>query len=164
MWIRGGARIEWFESETNGTTMAAKLIYGDEDRLLPWAQQRSGVVYRRDAYTLGLERDGELRAVVVFDTFSETDCCMHIASDGSRAWMNKDLLLSAFAYPFTQLGLLRVTGLVPADNEQALRFDEHLGFVREGYHPKAGPGGRDLISLGLMKENCRFVAKENSHV
>lgn len=139
--------------------MTARLIYGEEERLLAWASQRSGVTYRRDAYTLGLERDGEIRAAVVFDTFSETDCCMHIASDGTRAWMSKDLLLSAFAYPFTQLRLLRVTGLVPADNEDALRFDEHLGFVREGYHPKAGPGGKDLISMGLLREACRFIPK-----
>ena len=140
--------------------MASKVIYGEEDRLLPWAERRIGVAFRRDAYTIGLERDGEIRACVVFDTFSQTDACMHIASDGTKAWMNKDLLLSAFAYPFNQLGLLRVTGLVRADNEAALAFNEHLGFVREGYHPKAGPGGSDLISMGLLREACRFCAKE----
>lgn len=137
----------------------SNLIYGHEDRLLPWAQERIGVPFRRDAYTLGLEKEGELVAVVVFDGFGETDCSMHIASDGTKAWMNKALLLHAFAYPFDQLGLLRVTGLVPADNQAALAFDENLGFVREGYHPKAGPGGKDLVSLGLLKENCRFVGR-----
>lgn len=137
----------------------SNLIYGHEDRLLPWAQDRIGVTFRRDAYPIGLEKDGELVAVVVFDGFSECDVCMHIASDGTKAWMNKALLLHAFAYPFDQLGLLRVTGLVPADNDAALAFDENLGFVREGYHPKAGPGGKDLVSLGLLKENCRFVGR-----
>lgn len=137
----------------------ADLIYGNEERLLPWAQERVGVTFRRDAYTIGLERNGELVATVVFDSFSETDACMHIASDGTRAWMNKSLLLAAFAYPFTQLGLLRLTGLVPATNTDALAFDENIGFVREGYHPKAGPGGVDLISMGLMRESCRFIAK-----
>lgn len=139
--------------------MTAKLIYGEDDRLLPWAQERIGVTFRDDAKTIGLERDGQVVAVVVFDNFSETDAYMHIASDGTRAWMSKSLLLAAFAYPFTQLGLLRVTGLVPADNADALRFDEHIGFEREGYHPKAGPGGRDLISLGLLREKCRFIPK-----
>jgi RimJ/RimL family protein N-acetyltransferase len=139
--------------------MSAKLIYGNEEKLLPWAQERIGVTFRRDAYTIGLERNGALVAVVVFDSFSECDACMHIASDGTTAWMNKALLLHAFAYPFTKLGLLRVTGLVPADNQAALAFDENLGFVREGYHPKAGPGGKDLVSLGLLKENCRFVGR-----
>jgi RimJ/RimL family protein N-acetyltransferase len=136
------------------------LIYGQEDRLLPWAQERIGVSFRRDAYTLGLERDGQLVAVVVFDSFGETDCAIHISSDGSRAWMSKELLISAFSYPFVQLGLLRVTGFVPASNEAALRFDEHIGFVREGYHPKAGPKGSDLISLGLLRKDCRFIPKE----
>ena len=118
------------------------------------------MTFRTDARTLGLERDGVLLAVVVFDNFGETDVCMHIASDGSKAWMSKSLLLGAFAYPFLQLGLLRVTGLVPADNEAALAFDENLGFVREGYHPKAGPAGCDLISLGLLRSHCRFIPKD----
>lgn len=117
--------------------------------------------FRRDAYTIGLEREGALVAVVVFDSFGETDCSMHIASDGSKAWMNKALLVGAFAYPFKQLGLLRVTGLVPADNQAALEFDENLGFVREGYHPKAGPGGKDLVSLGLLRANCRLIPAEH---
>lgn len=136
------------------------VIYGQETRLLPWAQERIGVKFRRDAYTIGLERDGEVRAVVVFDNFSECDVQMHIASDGTRAWMNKALLVRSFCYPFSQLGLLRVTGLVPANNKDALAFDENLGFVREGYHPQAGPGGVDLISLGLLKSRCRFIGRD----
>ena len=141
-----------------------RLIYGEEDRLLPWAEERIGTKFRKDAYTLGLEKRGALVAVVVYDNFSDTDCCMHIASDGSRAWMNKELLVSAFAYPFIQLGYQRVTGLVPAENEIAIRFDEHLGFVKEGYHPLAGKNGGDLVSLGLLKKNCRFIPRETENV
>lgn len=141
--------------------MTAKLIYGCEDRLLPWAGARVGVAFRADAYTIGLERNGQLAAVVVFDTFSEADCCMHIASDGTRAWMNKSLLVAAFAYPFVQLGLRRVTGMVPASNAEALAFDEHIGFVREGYHPHALPDD-DLVSLGLLRERCRFIPKRTT--
>lgn len=140
--------------------MTTRLIYGDEGRLLPWAAGRVGLIkFRRDAYTIGLERDGGLVAVVVYDNFSDTDVNMHIASDGSRSWMNKELLVSAFAYPFIQLRLNRVTGMVPARNSAALAFDEHLGFVREGYHPKAAHGD-DIVSLGMLRENCRFIPKE----
>mgnify|MGYP006270088305 CR=1 FL=1 len=140
--------------------MATRLIYGEEDRLLPWAQERVGVTFRRDAYTIGLEKDEDLVAVVVYDTFSAAECCMHIASDGTKGWMNKSLLLAAFAYPFKQLGFRRVTGLVPAKNKEALAFDEHLGFVREGYHPHACPDD-DLISLGMLREHCRFIDRGN---
>lgn len=136
--------------------MTAKLIYGEEDRLIPWALSRIGIpAFRRDAYSIGLERNGELVAVVVYDSFSECDVNMHIASDGTSRWMNKALLLAAFAYPFGQLGLRRVTGMVPAKNEAALKFDENLGFVREGYHRNALPDD-DLVSLAMFRENCRF--------
>lgn len=142
--------------------MATRLVYGEERRLLPWAQERIGFKFRRDAYTIGQERDGELVAVVVFDNFSDADCNMHIASDGSRAWLSKGLLMAAFAYPFIQLGLRRVTGMVPSRNEAALSFDEHIGFVREGYHPHALPDD-DVVSLGMLRENCRFIQKEFRH-
>lgn len=136
------------------------LIYGQEERLLAWALERVGLeAFRPDAKTIGLEREGELVAVVVFDNFSTCDANMHIASDGTRRWMNKSLLLAAFTYPFVQIGLKRLTGLVPANNEDALKFDENIGFEREGYHPDADISG-DLISLGLLRKNCRFIPME----
>ena len=140
--------------------MSTRLVYGEEKRLLPWALERIGLSeFRRDAYTIGLERDDELVAVVVYDAFSSCDCNMHIASDGTGRWMNKALLLAAFAYPFGQLGLRRVTGLVPAKNVKALEFDENLGFVREGLHRHALRDD-DLISLGMLREDCRFFREE----
>lgn len=140
--------------------MAPTLIYGNESALLPWAQERLCVQFRRDAYSIGLEKDGQIVAVVVFDNFSDVDCNIHIASDGTKAWMSKGLLVTTFAYVFLQLGLARVTGLVDAGNADALSFDEHIGFVREGYHPKAGSNGGDMISLGMLRENCRWIPKD----
>lgn len=141
--------------------MAYRLIYGDEERLLPWAAERIAILgFRRDAYSIGLERDGELVAVVVFDSFSECDCNMHLASDGTGKWMNRAILAAAFAYPFIQLRLNRVTGLVPSKNAQALKLNEHLGFEREGLCRKAMPDD-DIVVMGLLRENCKWVPKEN---
>lgn len=140
--------------------MSARVIYGEEARLLPWAEKRIGIGhFRTDAKSMGLERDGELVAVVVFDGFSSCDCNMHIASDGTKRWLNKELLLSSFAYPFTQLGLRRVTGLVPAKNDAALAFDQNLGFEFEG-RCRHALADDDIIILGMLRENCRFIAHE----
>lgn len=136
------------------------LIIGQEDRLIPWALARLSVsVFRPDARAIGLEKEGVLVAVVIYDNFSDCDCNMHVASDGSRRWMNKTFLIQAFVYPFVQLDLKRMTGLVLATNQDALNFDENIGFVREGYHPEADKNG-DLISLGLLRRNCRFIPEE----
>lgn len=137
--------------------MVMQIVYGEESRLLPWAAERIGVRrFRTDAYSIGQERDGELCAVVVFDNFTEHDCMMHVASDGSRRWLTRDLLVSAFAYPFIQLGLRRVTSPIASRNKDSLAFNQHLGFKQEGRHPFAA-GDDDVITLGLLREQCRFV-------
>ena len=67
-----------------------RLICGEEHRLVPWARERIGVSgFDDDARTIGLERDGHLVAVVVYDSFHATDVQMHIASDGTRRWMTR---------------------------------------------------------------------------
>lgn len=138
-----------------------RLVYDEQERCLEWAAQRIGLgCFRADARAIGLERDGQLSAVTVFDTFSPKDCSMHIASDGSRRWLNRAYLTACFAFPFLQCGLRRVTGMVPASNTDALRFDEHLGFRREGYHRCAAADGGDMISLGMLKEFCRYIPQE----
>lgn len=137
-----------------------KLIYDQQKRLLEWAVEHIGIdAFRPDAKAIGLVREDEITAVTVFDNFSKCDCNIHIASDGTRCWMNKSFLLASFAFPFLQLRLRRVTGLVREDNVDALDFDQKLGFVIEGRHPDAEPNGA-LISLGLLRRNCRFIPLE----
>jgi len=141
--------------------MASLVKYDEQERMLDWAcEQTGGGSFHADARAIGLERDGQLCAVVVYDNFSEVDCSMHIASDGTKRWMNRALLSAAFLYPFRQLKFRRVTGLVPAKNTAALRFDEHLGFEREGLCRNALPDD-DLVVLGLLRENCRFIPEED---
>ena len=71
--------------------------------------------------------------------------------------MTKDFLFRSFAYPFIQLDCHRVTGLVRADNMEARRFDEHLGFKQEGVIRKGAADGTDMILYGMLKEECRFL-------
>lgn len=145
--------------------MGAKVIYGQDERLVPWALKKIGIVaFRPDACAIGLERDGELVAVTVFDNFSDVDCHIHIASDGTRRWINRELLARTFWYPFVQLKLKRLTGMVEEDNAAALAFDLHLGFEREGYHPRAGTNGKAMISLGLLRDRCIYIPPEHRHL
>jgi RimJ/RimL family protein N-acetyltransferase len=136
-----------------------KLIYGHDAALIPWIEQRLGHKLREDAKAIGVMRDGRLVAVIAYDTFSLCDCNMHVASDDSGRWLDRSVLLHAFAYPFIQLRLRRVTALVPASNHKALKLDRHLGFVDEGYHPRSMPND-DTVTLGMLREHCRWIPKE----
>jgi RimJ/RimL family protein N-acetyltransferase len=71
--------------------------------------------------------------------------------------MTKDYLFRCFAYPFLQLNCRRITGLVRADNFVAQKFDEHLGFRREGLLREACDDGTDMILYGMLKNECRFI-------
>lgn len=150
------------------------VVYGDDQRYIEWAAERIGAAFRADAKAIGLcrtddtgepggERDSQGRRIiasVVFDGFSDTDCNIHVASDGSRLWLNREYLTRCFSFPFIQCGFRRVTGLVPADNTDALRFDLHLGFRLEGRCREAMPDGSDVLVLGLLRRDCRYIPKE----
>ncbi len=131
------------------------IVY-DDDSMIPWAIERIGFKPRDDVRAIGWRENEVLRAVTLYDGFSECDCNIHIASDGKPHWLNRGFLVAAFMHPFVQWKLRRVTGLVPAKNTRALRFDLHLGFVREGYLRHALPDD-DLVLLGMLRENCRFI-------
>ena len=134
----------------------SELIYDQKERLIEWASDVIGCKFRPDAQAIGLICNDNLIAVTVFDGFSECDCNMHIASNGTGRWLNRKFLIASFAYPFVQLGLRRVTGLVPASNFRALQFDYHLGFKTEGRCRNALPDD-DIIILGMLREECPFI-------
>jgi len=137
----------------------ATITYENPERLIAWAADRIGFEPRQDVKAIGWTDGDTLKAVTLYDGFSECDCNIHIASDGSRQWLTRGYLRASFWHPFIQWKLRRVTGLVPSKNQDALRFDLHLGFEREGYIRHALPDD-DIIVLGMLRENCRFIPAE----
>lgn len=132
-------------------------IYGQNDRVIPWVGQRIDEDDFGQAEAIGLEQDGELIAGVVFNWYTGPSISMHVAAEPGRRWMTRDYLYRVFAYPFLQVGCRRVTGLVREDNLDAQRFDEHLGFKREGLIRQGASDGSNLILYGMLKEECRWL-------
>lgn len=138
-----------------------RLLLNEPDRLVPWAEEVIGCRFFSDARAIGWGDDDTVRAVAVYDRWSETDCSVHLASDRSRRWMTREFLAAGFYYPFVTCGLRRMTGLVAADNEEALRLDMHMGWRPEGRLRHACPDGGDLILLGMLRSECRFILREH---
>lgn len=137
-----------------------QCVTDNRPALLAWAAERIGLdSFKPDARAIGFQRRGELVAVVVYDAFTPCDCNMHVASDGSGRWLTRTALIEAFHYPFVQLGLRRVTALIPAKKTAAIRFNEHLGFKLEGFCPEAMPDD-DLQVRGMLRRECRFIPQE----
>lgn len=133
-------------------------IYGQDDIIIPWVGERVNEdEFAPGAVSIGLEEDGNIIAGVVFDMYTGPSITMHVAAVPGKRWMTRDYLFRCFAYPFIQLQCNRVTGLVRADNVVAQKFDEHLGFVREGVIRKGAEDGTDFILYGMLKEECRWL-------
>ena len=134
-----------------------RIIYDEQARLLDWAAAHyADAAVDGDTYAIGLEQSGEIVGVVLYNNFLEVACNMHVVSDGKRRWLTRDFLVHAFAYPFIQLGLNRVTAMVPASNTDALTLDLKLGFQLEGRMTEAMPGD-DVVILGMLRRHCKWI-------
>jgi len=133
------------------------VIVTDADIVGPWVADRNGHDYLSGSCTaLGWARHGVLVAGVLFNEYNGRSVQMHVASDGSRHWMTREFLRACFWYPFEQLGVRKIIGLVDSTNHDAQRFDEHLGFVRECVIKDAGKV-EDLIVYSMTRQQCRFL-------
>lgn len=130
------------------------------DKLLigPWVCERTGGSFDQNgSAAIGwIEEDGTLTAGVLYDQYNGRSICMHVASDGSREWLTREFLAYAFAYPFLQLKVKKILGLVDSTNENALCFDEALGFKVECVVEDAGKTG-SLVILSMSKDGCKWL-------
>lgn len=139
--------------------MAKQVIFAQE-RVGPWTCERTGGTFESDSTAIGLEEDGELVAGVVFDNYNSRSICMHIAAIPGARWMTREYLWVCFAYPFNQLKVNKILGLVDSTNHAARKFDEHLGFMLECNIKDAGRDG-DLLIYSMTRQQCRFLGVKN---
>jgi len=133
------------------------VIVFDKDRIGPWVCERTGGHFEPSCSSaIGLEQEGELVAGVLYDQFNGRSVCMHVASDGTRSWMSREYLAMAFDYPFHQLGVKKIIGLVDSTNADALAFDKALGFEVECEIEDAGKTG-SLVILTMSRDRCRWL-------
>lgn len=134
--------------------MLSKTLCFDSERVGKWVCERTGGSYA-EGTAIGLEQDGKLIAGVLYDHYNGQSIAMHVAAEGKR-WMTREYLWVCFHYPFEQLKVKKIIGLVDSTNLDAQRFDEHLGFEKEAVITHAGAVG-DLIIYGMTKDKCRFL-------
>jgi RimJ/RimL family protein N-acetyltransferase len=60
------------------------------------------------------------------------------------------------AFPFAQCGVRRISAEIDTFNTRAIEQAQKLGFKIEGTKRQMGPGGRDVVLLGLLADECPF--------
>jgi RimJ/RimL family protein N-acetyltransferase len=132
-------------------------IVSDPARVFAFCKERMPVSLVAGMKGLGLERDGELVAGVLYEGYNHHNIWMHVAAEPGKKWLNREFLRYCFHYPFVELGCNRVSGYVEAHNADARRFDEHLGFQQEAVLQGAASDGGDVILYVMRRDDCRYL-------
>lgn len=135
-----------------------RVVWDESIRVGDWVCNKLQCAFDSKTCTaIGLERDGELIGGVVFDHYNVQSIAMHVASSEEN-WLTRDFLRAVFGYPFGQLGVKKIIGLVDSNNHQARKFDENIGFQLEAVIKDAGRTG-DLLIYSMTLQQCRFLGE-----
>lgn len=106
---------------------------------------------------LTLKKHGQVVAAALYDGFTGGNVFIQVAGSPGTPWLTRAALRWAFGYPFSQLGVERVSAWVEADNERAIKFNEHVGFTLEHTLPRAGRKGQAVHLYRMFREDCRYA-------
>ena len=133
------------------------IVAWQHARVGAWIQSHGGGFYRPGSKCIGLEKNGELVAGVLYDYHNGASVYAHIAVTGR---LDRHYLHVIFDYPFRQLGAKVLIGLVAESNKKSRKFVEHLGFTLTATIPEGHPEGALLIYT-MRKKDCRWLRSEN---
>jgi len=125
------------------------LIVVDE-RVARFVGARCGTIIYPPFTCMGIERNGEIVAGVVFNCFTGNDVAVTVA--GSR--FTREFIASVGTYVFGKLGCLRMS--ITTEQPKVIEIAKRLGAQTEGRKRNHFGSGRDGIVLGLLKEEWKF--------
>jgi RimJ/RimL family protein N-acetyltransferase len=132
--------------------MAGHIVAGHD--VGRWVYARIGGIYHPEASaSIGLERDGEIVAGVVYYNWNGASA---MASIAASAPLSREFLGAIFRYPFDVGGLAQIVVTITGNNLRSLRLADRMGFTEQARLPDAHPAG-DLVFMVLRRENCRFL-------
>jgi len=124
-----------------------------------WVKKRARPIMCEDSQGLiAYDEEGVIQAIAVFDSFTVDACSVHFAIDNPFV-IRHGFLHEIARHLFIDCGRERIFGLVPSNNEKALKLDKHIGMVPVARIPDAMSSGVDYVVLRMNKEECRWLPK-----
>jgi hypothetical protein len=108
----------------------------------------------------------QLMGGVLFSDWMGGSVQVHVAGF-QPCWADKGLLYLTFNYPFTQLGVKKLIGLVPEWNYRARNLNLHLGFkieykVDDVFNHQQLDNGMYIMSM--RREDCKWLNMKQPYI
>ncbi len=140
-----------------------RIVTGQEEVFGPWMMARLNSEWLPGRGSIiGLWEDGVGPiAGCLYESHNGRSIIGHLTGIG-RKWMNREYLWYCFYYPFEQLGVDKILGIVESDNHEARKLDEHMGFILEATLKDAAPNG-DLLIYSMTKDQCKWLTLKDRY-
>ena len=126
------------------------------DAVGEWVAARVDGHYSKEIATaIGLERDGNIIAGVIYENWNRRSIVCHIAVEGR---LTPGFIAAIFDYPFNVCAVEKVISPVGSGNTKSQRLATSMGYVEEARIKDAHPDG-DLILYTLKRSDCRFLGE-----
>lgn len=121
-----------------------------DDRVVEFVSRKCGVAFMPPMSAMGIEREGEIIAGVIFNCFEGSDVHMSVAGHG---W-TKGFLADVGHYAFDVLNCERITTLT--EQTKVVLLAERLGGQVEGRLRNHFAKGRDAFVVGFLRDEWKF--------
>lgn len=121
-----------------------------------WLAQKTGCTITTDFNAIkAVDEAGAIHGMVGYCDWTQNCVRMHMAVESPIVW--RSLLRPALEYPFCQVGVGMILGVIRGSNAKSLRFSGAVG-LKEIFRLKDGvKPGEDIVMLQLLKEDCRYL-------
>lgn len=123
-----------------------------DDSLRPFFEDVLGGTSEHARFIGRVEGDKILGVAAVFN-YDGRSC--EAGWCGEKGWMTLGFLNLLYDYIFEQLKCVRVTALIDASNETAIKQAERVGFQLEGRLREGAEDGDKLV-YGMLKKDYRY--------
>jgi RimJ/RimL family protein N-acetyltransferase len=136
------------------------LVFGEDELLAEWLGRQLGLRFSPPYVCIGVVRDDQLVAVALYNNYEPPNIQMTFATTTPR-WATRQMIGRLLAYPFRELGCLRVSVVTRDTNRPTRAFLCRLGFRQEGFHPSMFGENDDGVSYGLMRNDAQKWLEES---
>ena len=140
----------------NGQRVSGRMGWRVEsgDRIGYWVADELELGFHAGrSAAIGLVKDGEIVAGVIYEGWNRRSIIAHIAIKGR---MTPSFLAAIFDYPFNVCGVEKVICHVEIGNIESARLAENMGFVPEATLADCHPNG-DIVLYTMKRADCRFL-------
>ena len=124
-----------------------------------WVNERAHPIACHDTQGIVAYDKRGVQAICVADSFTVDACSVHFAID-SPFVIRAGFFSEICHHLFVVCGRKRIFGLVPSNNEKALKLDLHIGFREVTRIPDAYSEGVAYVVLRMDKDGCPWLNEE----